>query len=212
MPKKQAALKKNEFKDELLEIEEIIKADFSEDKKYRLLRKIFLDLSDALTEAREKAMYDSRTGLLLPKNGEEALRREMERTKRTGEKVCVAFMDIDYLKYINDRYGHVAGTKVILDVAKALLSVTRKYDIVCRYGGDEFLIVFPDTNYPEAVSLMNRIKKSILKTEFVNNIKVTLSYGLVECDGNEDETVESVLHSVDQVLYIAKQNRPKPPK
>jgi len=152
-------------------------------------------------------MFESRTGLLSSSFGEEALAKEVEQAKRTGNKFCVTLMDIDFLKYINDNYGHVVGTKVIVEVARAIKEKVRKYDIVCRYGGDEFLIVFPNTDITKAKKIVGRIKSEIEQKVFEKKVKVTLSIGVVECCSDKRVTVEKILKKADKNLYEAKKIR-----
>lgn len=144
---------------ELDEIKKILMSNEPDDVKFRSIRAIFNELSEEIVNTKINAMFESRTGLLSLSFGEKALEREIELCKRRNEKFCIALLDIDFLKYINDNFGHVIGTKIIIEVAQTLKNKIRKYDIASRYGGDEFLIIFSATTIEITQKVMERIKK-----------------------------------------------------
>jgi len=192
---------------ELDEVRCILASDEPDDLKFRSIKIILRELSEKITDARINAVFESRTGLLSAKFGEEALIREIEQSKRTGERFAVAFLDIDHLKYINDTFGHVLGTKIIIEVAQALKGGARKYDILCRYGGDEFLAIFPNTTKEKAKKVIERIINDIEKKVFEKEARVSISFGVIECCEFEKATIRGILREVDKELYRAKQNR-----
>ncbi len=97
----------------------------------------------AAAEARAAATHDGLTGLLMRDAGLIELDREIARSRRTGDPLVVAFIDIDKLKAVNDRHGHAAGDRVLVEVASTLRSSMRGYDLLIRFGGDEFLCALP---------------------------------------------------------------------
>ncbi|MDD2621397.1 MAG: GGDEF domain-containing protein [Syntrophomonadaceae bacterium] len=131
------------------------------------------------------------------------LGEEIERAKRIGYPMCVIFMDIDDFKQINDLHGHQAGDEVIIEIARILKDTCRSTDILCRYGGEEFAIIIPDTSLKDATSLAERIRININNTKFFNGAHVTVSGGISEFTG---ESVEELIRKADLQLYKAKCN------
>ncbi len=207
MRKKTLAVKiEAEIEKELAEVKKILKSKEADDIKFRSVLAIFRGLSKELVDAKINSMFESRTGLLSAKFGEEALRQQLELSKRTKDVFSVALIDIDFLKYINDRYGHVTGTKVIVAVARILKEEVRGADILCRYGGDEFLAIFPGIEARTARTIVNRIKKRLKKETFLDGAKATVSIGLIDSSGGFEGT-EKMLEAADKRLYRAKKRR-----
>jgi diguanylate cyclase (GGDEF)-like protein len=154
------------------------------------------------------ANYDYLTGLFNRReifiNGETAFYR----CKRYGEKLCVAMIDLDGFKKINDIYGHNAGDIVIKMVAKIIKTSIRESDFAGRYGGDEFLVVLPHTNCKEAYALMERMRKAVEKHEIKYSsttiINVTISVGIFQINENTVTFDEGVVAS-DAELYKSKE-------
>lgn len=190
---------------ELKEVRQILDGNAPDDVKFRSISAIFNELSKEIIDAKLNAMFESRTGLLSAKFGEEMIDKEIDLARRTGEKFSIALLDIDFLKYINDNFGHVVGTNIIVEVAKTLKKQVRKYDIICRYGGDEFLIIFPNTAVDKAKEVVARIIKKISKRKFDKKIMVTLSCGVAGCTG--DTCTSDILKIADDELYKAKKKR-----
>ena len=116
-------------------------------------------------------------------------------------------LDIDFFKRINDKYGHAAGDSVLCQVTQRIKGCLRGYDIFARIGGEEFAILLPDTLSSDAYRIAERYRKEIAKTafEFENlNIDVTVSIGISE-SYPETKTLDYLLKSADENLYIAKQ-------
>ena len=170
--------------------------DISEQKK----------LEEALSKQNELLNEMSRTDFLTKINNRrslyEKLEYEMLRSKRTHEPLSIAIMDIDHFKKVNDSYGHLAGDQVLIDVAKIIQSSVRITDIVGRYGGEEFMIILPNCSAVDAVNVAETIRMSVEGETFENGLKLTISGGLKQYDG---ETVDGVIELVDQSLYDAKQ-------
>jgi diguanylate cyclase (GGDEF)-like protein len=113
-------------------------------------------------------------------------------------------MDIDYFKNINDTYGHTAGDLVLNDISKAIKSNVRDYDIVGRYGGEEFIVILPHTSVGMAKRMAERLRKTI-KLLQVNNISVTVSIGVTR-NMPEDTSIDDLVKRADMHLYEAKQS------
>lgn len=134
----------------------------------------------------------------------------MELAKRNKTKLSVIMIDIDLFKSINDQYGHKNGDEVIVRLAKTLKSMTRSSDIVCRFGGEEFIILLPETILKGAVNVAEKIRTSVEKLAIDINqeqkIHFTISCGVSEVNVNEDKNIESSIQRADESLYKAKKN------
>jgi two-component system cell cycle response regulator len=170
-----------------------------------------LRLEDSLVEAREqmrfKATHDTLTGLWERGVVMDLLGRELARSRRERKCTAILLGDLDYFKSINDSYGHLVGDEVLSHVAKRLVSSTRSYDIVGRYGGEEFLIILPNCESNVAFARAEQIRKAIggraIQT-MKGPIEVTMSLGLLlSCDWPK-QAAAKLLHQVDVVLYSAK--------
>jgi len=161
------------------------------------------ELEKKNSELNDLTMRDSMTNLLNHKNSLRRLKEEVDRAKRIGYPLTVAMIDLDNFKLINDTYGHQTGDEVLIQVAKILTENCRSTDIVGRYGGEEFIIIMPDTNSGDAALLMQRIQTCIEGTSFKDGIRITLSCGISELHG---ENVHGILKASDVMLYKAKKN------
>lgn len=133
----------------------------------------------------------------------EILQLEISRHNRHKRALSVAMIDIDWFKKINDKYGHDKGDLVLIDTVKLFNINLRDVDCIGRYGGEEFLIIMPDTKIADAKITMDRIMKNISTYDFGLDYQVTISAGLVEYEDNE--SYESLLKRADELLYISKE-------
>ncbi|MBR0599685.1 GGDEF domain-containing protein [Sinanaerobacter chloroacetimidivorans] len=165
------------------------------------LERINKELEEKNKELKEMSIRDSLTSLLNHKNSLKRLKEEVERAKRISYPLCVAMIDLDNFKHINDEHGHQTGDDVLTIVAKILKETCRTTDIIGRYGGEEFIIIMPDTGADDAGLLIKRIQKRILEEEFEKGIHITFSCGISELNG---ESVHGIVRSSDLMLYRAK--------
>jgi len=131
------------------------------------------------------------------------LQNEINRHYRYQRALSVAMIDIDWFKKINDRYGHDKGDSVLKEVVKLFSINLREIDFIGRYGGEEFLIIMPDTKIDNAKITMQRMMNNISSFDFGLDHQVTISSGLVEYEDNE--SYESLLKRADELLYISKE-------
>jgi len=133
----------------------------------------------------------------------EILRTEIERSERYGYDLSVIIADIDDFKQINDHFGHKMGDDVLKKVSMILKSSVRKVDYVGRFGGEEFLIVSPQTKLENAITLAERIRRIVegIKIEGLNK-SLTLSFGVSSFKKNED--LDKLVNEADEALYRAK--------
>jgi diguanylate cyclase (GGDEF)-like protein len=137
----------------------------------------------------------------------EVLSRELERCVKAGLPVSMAFLDLDHFKMVNDAHGHLVGSELLGRVGLRLLELTRKQDWCFRYGGDEFVVLMPETGEDEALELSNKMLRALMETEFTMKDKLKLwvsaSVGVATApvDGT---TVHSVIGVSDMRMYAVK--------
>ncbi len=167
---------------------------------------VIVDNHSALREYERNAMTDALTDLNNRHWLEEMYRREIQRCQLDGAPLCLAMLDIDFFKSFNDEFGHIAGDHALITVADALRSHFRPTDMIARYGGDEFVILLPDTDLGQAEGIAERVRKAIggdaPAGEGADRTALTVSLGLTEM-GHSD-TMETLLNNADAALYRAK--------
>jgi two-component system, cell cycle response regulator len=175
--------------------------------------KRILDLQAALIRAKDDlqfaAAHDALTGLWNRGAIIDLLKREVSRRQRTRDALGVIMADIDYFKKINDTHGHLVGDAVLQEVTRRLAVGVRPYDVVERYGGEEFLVVFPGCNAANLIVGAERLRHCIADQPVetsVGQIPVTLSLGLASVEQDEKETLDckAFPRKADEALYAAK--------
>ncbi len=139
----------------------------------------------------------------------EAVESEISKVKRYGSAMSMAMIDLDHFKTVNDRYGHLAGDKVLSKTAGILSDLVRECDIVCRYGGEEFGLILPKTYSNDAFLLGERIRKSIEAHTYEydkNDIGITVSIGISSYNQEMDHSLSAFINQADKALYAAKSN------
>lgn len=154
---------------------------------------------------RRQATHDPLTGILNRGAIMERLAVEMARADRDREPLCLALVDLDHFKQVNDTYGHGAGDIVLCETVSRMSSVLRPYDSIGRYGGEEFLVVFPKCDVASAAAISERIRRSIsgatVSTE-AEDILVTASIGIAEVGLSTD--AHAIIREADKALFRAK--------
>ncbi len=157
-----------------------------------------------LRELEINARYDGLTGLLNRKQLDIALSEEIVRAQRYKTKLSILMLDIDHFKNVNDLFGHITGDSVLKEVAATIKSTTRKTDICGRYGGEEFLVILPETDLETGFLAAGRIRKAIEQLEFKQDgLRVTISGGLAAL---QNDDLSKFLVRADHQLYISKEN------
>ena len=156
---------------------------------------------------RQQTIRDPLTGLYNRRFLEESLNREMARCKRNGSVFSLMMMDLDHFKRFNDTFGHDAGDSVLRSFSQALQENTREGDIICRFGGEEFVVLLPDTDRKGAVVRAERILKVVRALVVMHDDKtvgpITTSIG-VALYPQDGETAKAIIQSADRALYSAK--------
>jgi diguanylate cyclase (GGDEF)-like protein len=162
------------------------------------------------TEAlRELAITDPLTKLYNRRYFSEISTRIYDVAQRESEALSVMMLDIDKFKNINDTYGHQVGDQVIITLAKIINEIKRESDVVCRYGGEEFIMLLPKTSKAGALDLAQRIRVAIERYEILieeknTTVRFTVSLGVSEVDYSKDSEIEDVIRRADNAMYIAK--------
>ena len=163
-----------------------------------------VELEEAL---RVQATHDSLTGAWNHGAIIEMLARELARARREGTALGVVLADLDHFKLVNDRYGHLAGDEVLRTVAQRMTHSIRMHDFLGRYGGEEFLLLFPRCKLGDAVGLAERLRRGVAAEPVATTagkIGCTISLGVTASDPVELATGEALLHRADLALYQAK--------
>lgn len=165
-----------------------------------------LDNVHLLDEARQESRLDPLTGLFNYKHLNEQLRLEIERARRFGSRLSILLADLDRFKDLNDRFGHPWGNEALKEVARLLADSTRSIDTAAKYGGDEFLLILPNTDRRGACRAAERLVKKMrgLRLPGVGDrFRLTLSVGVASFP--EDGTdVRALIRAADEALYRAK--------
>ncbi|MYL22642.1 diguanylate cyclase [Halomonas alkaliantarctica] len=153
-------------------------------------------------ELKRIAHTDMLTGLVNRMSFDQRLEKEIERAKRYKRPLSLIMLDIDHFKYVNDDHGHDVGDQVLVHLAQVLLENLRAADLCARWGGEEFMVLAPETALTEAAQLAEKLREVIADTDFPVVGKVTASFGVVEAACNNFSA--EVVKRADQALYRAK--------
>ncbi len=193
-------------------IKEDVTAEKESDAKlheaYVRLEEQMKEIQGLQDELREQAIRDPLTKLHNRHYLKETLSRELSRAVRERYPISFLLLDIDHFKRVNDTYGHAVGDFVLIELADQLAEFTRTGDIVCRYGGEEFLIAFPNTKERDAFLIADRLRESIQESPIYvdhNMISITISAGISEFP-THGQYEALVLETADKALYHAKHN------
>jgi len=166
------------------------------------------ELKEATKKLAEMATVDDLTGLFNRRYAMEALAQEMERTRRYHTPLAICMMDLDHFKEVNDQHGHAAGDAVLSKIGEFLKEGKRQSDIACRYGGEEFLLILPNTERKGAIQLCERLRERVAEHHFElegGTTCITISIGLSQYNENTDQSLGELLKRADNGLYRAKE-------
>lgn len=153
-------------------------------------------------ELEEMSNQDALTGTYNRRFMNSYLERELEIVARTDADVCLMLIDIDFFKKINDTYGHNFGDEVLVRLAETIEENLRKYDVLVRMGGEEFVVILHSVDLKGANESAQRIKDAVQEMKLGNDVNITVSIGLVKA--SKDDDIESIIHRADINLYKAK--------
>lgn len=173
------------------------------------LKKLQDELISTLKKVEKLSVTDPLTGLYNRRHLMEILQQEYERAVRYSTKFSIIMVDIDHFKDFNDRYGHLTGDMVLTKVAQELKRNLRKHDIIGRYGGEEFVIILPETDLKGAHTVAERYRKLISEKNFGSPnspLHVTISLGVASYPENKMKDIDDMLRLADTAMYTAKRN------
>ena len=168
-----------------------------------------VDNARLFDEVQALSLYDSLTGLPVRRYFQQRMQEEIYRAQRFGQPLSIALMDVDYYKQVNDTYGHQVGDQVLREVGKVILSGLRKIDFPCRYGGDEVVILLPQSREEDARTIMVRLAQQIRDIRVpvtfskAREVSVTASIGLASYP-DDGRTAEDLVGKADEALYWVK--------
>ena len=166
-------------------------------------------LQEQQSQLEHLAREDALTGLANRRRFEERAREECLRAQRYHHPLSILLADLDHFKSINDTYGHAFGDTVLKDMGQTLLRHCRTSDLCARHGGEEFTVLLPETELPEACKVADRLCAAVRNLVFRQSsgiVHVTVSFGVVSMNHDDLQTLEELLEQADQALYAAKRN------
>ena len=155
------------------------------------------------------AHFDALTGCCSRGYGLSLLEQQIKNAKRKKTPILLLYLDVDNFKYINDTFGHQEGDKVLKEAVKLFKSTLREVDIICRLGGDEFLLIFPENSPDEIPIIKKRLNKNLEKLNQTLNrpCKIDFSIGFSVYDPANPQTIERLIHLADQKMYEDKSKK-----
>ncbi len=154
--------------------------------------------------ARRESQVDTLTGTATRRVFEAQLEREHRRSVRHGSPFSVALIDVDKFKQVNDRYGHEAGDSILRRLTEVFRQGIRTTDVLCRYGGDEFVLLMPETDAIHGRAVVDRLRGSAFSVTTEGGEPVTISCGVAEWNPADGESGTEVLRRADAALYESK--------
>jgi len=164
-----------------------------------------LQLRKLVEELKHLSSTDQLTGLLNRRTISERIAYEKNRYQRTGKSFCLILCDVDHFKAINDSYGHDAGDHILCEIAELLQTNIRNYDFISRWGGEEFLMLLPDTLLSKGLDAAEKLRQNVAAHDFhyqQHQLNLTLSLGVSEYQ--DGSTIEACIKQADDCLYQAK--------
>lgn len=173
-------------------------------KANTLLKQAQKDIEEKNKELNRLALTDNLTTLFNRRKLEELIQAEIDKGKSTKKDFCLSMLDIDHFKEVNDNFGHQRGDSVLVEISDILKESLRVMDYVGRYGGEEFIIIFPASDVEEVKLIVEEIRLKIAHYDFDEIGHKTASFGLTSSKAND--SIESIIKRADNALYEAKES------
>jgi diguanylate cyclase (GGDEF)-like protein len=168
----------------------------------RKITELFESIHESVSMLYEAAIHDEKTGLYNNKFFETVFEMETEKAKRKKQKLSMIMVDIDFFKKINDTIGHMKADEILKRLANLTKKQVRKSDIVARFGGEEFIILLPETNLEKAKKFAARLRRAFHSDAMLKRYHVTVSGGISQYKDQENK--KKFKERVDKALYEAK--------
>jgi diguanylate cyclase (GGDEF)-like protein len=169
-----------------------------------LLRDVTLEQA-LLKELERLSITDALTDVYNRRHLDATLKRELDRSRQTGAPLAVIMFDADHFKNFNDTYGHDQGDRVLKMAGQVMKGAVRKYDVPCRYGGEEFAVILPSTGPEGAMQVAERLRQDV-ETMSVDGLKVTISLGVACFPMITADTPAALVEAADVALYRSKES------
>jgi diguanylate cyclase (GGDEF)-like protein/PAS domain S-box-containing protein len=185
----------------------VVSGIYDEDNQFRELLAISRDITEKVKIRRDIKMLsetDKLTGLYNRVKLDHNLEKVLGQAQNNDAVFGLIMIDIDHFKEVNDCFGHLTGDAVLVELAGLLKNSIRATDLIGRWGGEEFLVILPDTDGTEAMKMAEKLRCAVSENRFPQQQHITISLGVSVFDG--DTTVDSVIYRTDQALYQAKEN------
>ena len=191
------------------ELDAVLRSSLKKRYLYTSLERANRQLRDANEKLLKLSVTDDRTNLLNDRYLKRRLAEEFKRARRYGMPLSVMMLDLDHFKQVNDKYGHDCGDQVLAEFARVLVDNAREIDILGRYGGEEFLMILPNTDAIRSAIVAERIRKAAEEHVYRHReflVRITVSIGLASIPANQSlRTDADLLRAADEALYRAKQ-------
>jgi diguanylate cyclase (GGDEF)-like protein len=174
-----------------------------EPKTRMQIESLFENMNQSIALLYDIATTDEKTGLYNNKFFEATLEMELEKARRGQQRLSMMMIDIDFFKKVNDKYGHMKADELLEQLAKVIKRQIRKSDIAARFGGEEFIILLPETPLNKAKKLAARLREAIAKDRFLKKHGIKVSGGITEYRKMDNKKRMKV--RVDKALYEAKE-------
>jgi two-component system, cell cycle response regulator len=168
----------------------------------RKIQDLFESINESVSMLYDAATHDEKTGLYNNKFFETLLEMETEKAKRGQQKLSLVMMDVDFFKKINDKYGHIKADTFLKRLADVAKKQARGSDVVARFGGEEFVILLPETSIEKAKTFGSRLRNAIHSDSVLKKYKITVSGGITQY--KERDNKKRFKERVDKALYEAK--------
>ena len=166
------------------------------------ISKLMREIENNIDYLYELAITDDKTGLYNHKFFKTISEMELDKAKRGLEPLSLFMMDLDNFKKLNDTYGHLVGDDVLKRLAKILKKETRKYDLISRFGGEEFIIILPNTDVKRAKVVCNRLRIKVQNDKIMKKYGTTMSGGLTTY--KKGDNIRKMQLRADKAVYLAK--------
>ena len=176
------------------------------EEKNRLLEQLIQQRTQELTRALQiietAAITDNLTGIYNRRKFDDVLQYELQRVKRFSKPMALILGDVDFFKQVNDEHGHLVGDEMLKIISRILSQNVRQVDILARWGGEEFIVLLPETSGSEAAIIAEKLRRLVVEDRNEYQIALTMSFGVAEYVQGDDE--DSLLKKADLALYRAK--------